>query len=158
MTIHKSSAVTSGIMPDHAKAGVVFCRSAEYSTSDDSMVSGDTLQMIPVPKNAKVLRVEFFHEALPAGCTGANVGYGGDPNAFFSTLTITGEKFEIYPFQAGCGPTQTYFGNTTGWLHTFTADDTVDMALGSAATKIPTNTTFKMAVWYKMTGTISDET
>jgi hypothetical protein len=158
MTIHKSAAVTAGIMPDHARAGVVFCRSAEYSTANDNIVSADTLQLVPIPKNAKVLRVDFFHEALPAGVTGSDLGYGGDANAFFSSLTLTGEKFEVYPGQQQNAHTTVYFGATDGFLHTFTADDTIDLTFPKAPTKIPTATTFKIAVWYKMTGTIADET
>lgn len=158
MTIHKSDAVTAGIMPDWAQAGVVLNRSAEFRTSDDSIVSGDTLQLIPIPKNAKVLRIDFFHDALPAGTTGSDLGYGGDVDAFFASLTLTGQKFEVYPAQQQNAHTTVYFGNTAGFLHTFTADDTIDLTFPSAPTKIVTNSDFKISVWYKMTGTLADET
>lgn len=144
-------------MPDHARAGVVFCRSAEFTTADDSIVSGDTLQLVPIPKNAKILRIDLYHDALPAGTTGCDLGYGGDPNAFMSSLTMTGSKFEVWPGQQQNAHTTVYFGNTQGFLHTFTADDTIDLTFPTAATKIPTSTDINIAVWYKMTGTISDE-
>jgi hypothetical protein len=80
----------------------------------DNLVSGDTLQLVPVPKGAKILALAFYNEALPAGCTGANLGYGGDPNAFLSTFTPTGEKIHFWPGSANTGDTQTYFGNTEG--------------------------------------------
>jgi hypothetical protein len=158
MTTHKSDAVQAGIMPDWAQAGVVLNRSTEYTVSDSSLVSGDTLQLIPVPKGAKILRIELFHNACPAGVTGSDLGYGGDTNAFFGSLTLTGEKFEIYPGQQQNAHTTVYFGKTDGFLHTFTADDTIDLTFPSAPTHIVTNTDFKISVWYKMTGTIADET
>ena len=158
MTTHQSTAVTGGIMPDHAKAGVVFCRSSEHTTADDSLVSGDTLQLVPVPSGAKILQVVFYTDALPANTTGCDLGWGGDPNGFLATMTCTGQRMHFYPGSANTGDTQTYFGNSVGFLHTFTADDTIDLTIPTADTKIPTDVTFKLAVWYKMTGTISDET
>ena len=162
MTIHKSDAILPGIMPDFLKAGVVLCRSAEYVTEDDSLVSGDTLQMVPIPKNAKVLRIDLYYSALPAGTTGCDVGYGGDPDAFIAALAFTGASLKTYP---GCwirsslatGDIVEIRDNNAGFLHTFTADDTIDIAFMKAPTKIPTSQHIKMSVWYKMTGTISDE-
>lgn len=160
MTTHKSDAVTAGIMPDFNQAGVVLNRSAEFTTADDSIVSGDTIQMVPIPKNAKVLRVEVYHSDLPDGTTGANIGYGGDPNAFIATYPMTGAGMICWPgaFAMGGDATGANYDNTAGFLHTFTADDTIDIAIGSAATKIPTNQYLYMSVYYKMTGTIADET
>lgn len=151
MTIHKSDAVTAGIMPDHALAGVMLSRSAEFVTSDDSIVSGDTIQMVPIPKNAKILMIDLYYSDLPDGCTGTDVGYGGDGDAFLSTIPVTGANFVRWP---GSG----YDNNTAGaYLHTFTADDTIDIALTSAPTKIPTSQNIYMNVVYKMVGSIDDE-
>lgn len=155
--IFKSDAVVAGIMPDFAQAGVILCRSAEYVTEDDELVSGDTLQMVPVPNGAKVLRVEVYHSALPAGTTAADIGYGGDANAFMDGAIMTGANIRIWPSLKGNGPTQHSFRQTAGFLHTFTADDTIDIAFYKLATKIPTNQHIKMAVWYKMTGVLEDE-
>ncbi|MCK9597399.1 MAG: hypothetical protein M0R06_00085 [Sphaerochaeta sp.] len=157
MTIHKSDAVSSGIMPDFAIPGVVLCRSAEFVTADDTIVSADTLQMVPIPKGAKVLRVEFYHTALPAGTTGCDVGYGGDPDAFLAGVDATGSNIRIWPVNLAAGPTKTTFRNLAGLLHTFTADDTIDIAFTKLATKIPTSQHLQMTVWYKMTGVLADE-
>ena len=162
MTTHKSDAIDT-IMPDYLKAGVVMCRSAEFVTEDDSIVSGDTLQMVPIPKDAKVLRLDLYYSALPAGFTGEDIGYGGDPDAFIDALAMTGASLKTYP---GCwvrsswatGDVIKIRDNPVGLLHTFTADDTIDIAFQKAPTKIPTSQHIKMSVWYKMTGTISDET
>ena len=77
MTIHKTAAIQAGIMPDFRGAGVVLCRSSQWTAADDSVVSGDTLQMVPIPSGAKILRLFMGFGALPAGFTGEDVGYGG---------------------------------------------------------------------------------
>ncbi|MCP4668840.1 MAG: hypothetical protein GY849_21085 [Deltaproteobacteria bacterium] len=154
MTTHKSDAVVAGIMPDFAQAGVVLCRSAEYVTSDDSVVSGDTIQMVPIPKGAKVLKVDVYYSALPAGTTAVDIGYGGDTDAFMSTIPMTADNFQFWP-----GGSYDNDAAAVGvFLHTFTADDTIDIAIASAATKIPTSQHLYMSVQYKMTGTMDDET
>jgi hypothetical protein len=152
MTTHKSNAVLAGITPDYALAGVVLSRSCKFTPADDSIVSGDTIQMIPVPKGAQILGIDIFYTALPAGTTGADIGYGGDTDAFMSTLPLTAQNIKHWPGNALDNKT------TAGLLHTFTAADTIDIALGSAATKIPTSTPIYMNVMYKMVGTIADET
>lgn len=154
MTIHKSDAVVAGIMPDFAQAGVVLCRSAEFVTPDDSVVSADTIQMVPIPKGAKVLKVDVYYSALPAGTTGCDVGYGGDADAFLVTVPMTGDNIQSWP-------ASTYRNKAaavSNFLHTFTADDTIDIAIPKAATKIPTSQAIYMAVWYKLTGVLADET
>ena len=153
MTIHKSDAVVAGIMPDFAQAGVPLCRSAEYVTDDDSIVSGDTIQMVPLPANAKILRVEVYYTALPSGTTGCDVGYGGDADAFMDGVNMTGSNVKVWP--AGIGDNA--FKSVAGFLHTFTADDTIDITFNKLETKIPTSQHIKMTVWYKMTGVLDDE-
>lgn len=162
MTTHKTDAVKAGIMPDFLKAGVVLCRSAEFVTEDDSVVSGDTLQMVPIPKNAKVLELQVYYSDLPDGVTGCDIGYGGDSDAFIQTLPMTGQNIKKYP---GCWGRQNpgtadmkNMDNPVGLFHTFTADDTIDIAFTKAPTKIPTSQHIKLSVWYKMVGVISDET
>ena len=151
MTTHKSDAVQAGVKADYAKAGVVLCRSSKFVTEDDSIVSGDTIQMVPVPKNACVLALDLYYSDLPDGCTGTDVGYGGDSDAFMATIPVTGANFVRWPGSS-------YDNNTSDmFLHTFTADDTIDIALTSAPTKIPTSQQIYMAVYYKMVGTIGDE-
>jgi hypothetical protein len=143
--------------------GIVLCRSAEFVSPDDSIVSGDTIQMVPIPKGAKVLQLQVYYSDLPDGCTGCDIGYGGDADAFIISLPMTGQNVKSYP---GCvirtslatGDIIGLRDNPVGLLHTFTADDTIDISFQSLPTKIPTSQHIKMAVWYKMTGTIKDET
>jgi hypothetical protein len=150
MTIHKSSAVDSGIMPDATKAGVPLVRTGFITTANDAIVSGDTLQMVPVPKGAKILDV-IVQAALPTGFSGEDVGYGGDPDAFMDAANLNSVSGAGY--QSMVGGKQA----TAGFLTIFTHNDTIDIALKKAPKKIPTSTTIKMAVYYTMTGTIVDE-
>lgn len=154
MTTHKSDAVNAGIMPDYAMAGVVLSRSAKFTTEDDSIVSGDTIQMVPIPNDAQIMRVDVYYSALPAGTTGCDVGYGGDGDAFMATIPMTGDNMQSWP-------ASTYRNKAaavSNFLYTFTADDTIDIAITKAPTKIPTSQAIYMNIFYKMTGTIADET
>lgn len=149
MTIYKSSAVDSGIMPDATKAGVPLVRTGFITTTAKVITSGDTLQMVPVPKGAKILDV-IVQAVLPTGFSGEDVGYGGDPDCFMDAANLN-------PVGAGY---QSMVGGkqaTAGFLTIFTHNDTIDIALKKAPAKIPTSTTIKMAVYYTMTGTIVDE-
>lgn len=157
MTIYKSDAVVAGIMPDFTKAGVILCRSAEYVTADDEIVSADTIQMVPIPNDAKILRIEMYHSDLPDGTTDVDVGYGGDADAFMAGIDATGKAIRVWPGRCGSASTEDWEA-TAGFLHTFTADDTIDITFNKLGTKIPTSQHIKMAVYYKMIGTIADET
>ncbi len=146
MTTHTTSAVDAGIMPDfRVPAGVVLNRSVVFTTEDDSIVTGDVVQLLPVPKNARVLDVSIS-ATLPAGTTGCDVGYGGDPDAFHDGADLVdGTVFDMGS------------GDVAGFLHKFTADDTIDLTLNKAPTKIPTDTVIYASVTYKMTDAIDDE-
>lgn len=148
MTTHKSDAVTAGIMPDFAQAGVVLCRSCEY-TSDAVIACGDTIQLVPVPKNSKVLMIQLAYNTVEAGATGCMLGYGGDTDAFNDGLDLTADNVKmLMPAKA----------SYAGFLHTFTADDTIDLALPSVAGDITAaQAKISCAVWYKMTGVLDDE-
>jgi len=154
MTIHKSEAVQAGIMPDYAQAGVVLCRSCDFEAADDNISSGDTLQMIPIPKNAKVLKIDLFYSTLPAGTTAVQMGWRAKPTGFGDTLDMTGVNQIFWPREIRNAPN---FGGRAGINHTFTADDTIDLAFDNMDTKLPTLTKIVMNVWYKMTGTLEDE-
>jgi hypothetical protein len=152
MTTHKSSAVLAGIMPDLARAGVVLCRTSEF-TNDDAIACGDTVQMVPVPKYAKILLIQIGHNTVEEGASGCMVGYGGDTTAFADTVLMTADQVSTYP--SNLAGTPEMFG---GFLHTFTADDTIDIAFPKISADATADTVqIDMAVYYKMTGSISDE-
>ena len=146
MTTYSSDAVNAGIMPDfRVPAGVVLNRHVIYTTASDAIVSTDVIKLLPVPKNARILNVTIS-ALLPAGCTGCDVGYGGNPDAFHDGLDLL--TAAVYNMSAG---------DVSGFLHKFTADDTIDLTLNKAPTKIPTSTIIYASVSYKMTDAIADE-
>lgn len=149
MTIHKSAAVVSGIMPDHALAGNVHFRFGYITTPDDDMVSGDTLQMVPVPKNARILNLIVGCDVDIPGASGLEVGDGDSNARFFNTISF-GLAGKHYFLQSECGV-------YSGLGYKYAQDDTIDIYLKTATSKVPTATTFKCLVKYNITGTISDE-
>lgn len=153
MTTHLSATVTAGVMPDFAQAGIVLCRTADFEAANDEITSGDTLQMVPIPDNAKILRIDLFYSTLPAGTTAVMMGYGGDPDAFGDSIDMTGNNIKTWPASLKNHP-QTLM---VGFNHTFTADDTIDLAFNEMDTKLPTASKIVMNVWYKMTGVLTDE-
>lgn len=151
MTLHKTAAVNSGLAPDWTKPGVELVRTSIHTTADDTLVSGDTLQLVPVPKGAKILDV-IISASLASGCSGEDVGYGGDTDAFMDAANLSSASGGGY--QSMVAGKQA----TAGFLTVFTHADTIDLALVKSPTKIPTGTTIKTVVRYVMTGTIEDET
>jgi hypothetical protein len=150
MTTYKSDAVNSGIMPDHAvPAGVVLSRSGEYTTTSDAIVSADTIQMVPMPKNAKVIDIKLYSGGGASVATGLELGDGDDTDRFFVNATFTGDH--VYDFSSTCCNK----GEACDFV--FTQDDTIDIYLSKAPTKVPTSTQFIVNVLYKMIGAIDDD-
>lgn len=154
MTTHKSTAVSAGIMPDYSRAGVVLCRTGHIVTAaQDEIISGDTLQMVPIPKNAQILDIHLSVSKEGGtlditAATGTHVGDGSSPSRFMDdvsigdadvlTLVINGKPGAVgYTYDEG--------------------DDTIDVAITSAATVLETGVKIMMSVFYKMAGSISDE-
>ena len=148
MTIHKSAAVQSGIMPDHALAGNVHFRFASLTTADDDMVSGDTIEMIPIPEGARIIGIVFKSDTDIPGASDTDVGDGTDTDRYFDGLSLgaANRKFELFTD-----------GTFAALGYKYSQDDTIDVYLQKAATKVPTGSTFEMLVIYNITGTISDE-
>jgi len=147
MTTHQSTAVTSGLMPDKTLPGLVLCRTASKKTANDDMVSGDTLEMIPIPKGAKVIDIQVGIDTELPGATGTEIGDGTSNGRFFNGVSF------------GTGDIMTLGADgVVGALgYEYEQDDTIDIFLKKAATKVPTSVRFTMNVWYKMAGSLEDE-
>ena len=154
MTTHKTDAVTSGLMPDYSRAGVVLARTGVITfDAQDEFISGDTIQLVPVPKNAQILDIHLC--AYVAGgtldftaATGCHVGDGSSPSRFMDDVSI-GEDSVLTLIKDG----KPY---AVGYTYD-EGNDTIDLALTSAATVNQTNLVIKCTVYYKMAGSISDE-
>lgn len=144
MATVKSDAVVAGIMPDHSLAGVVLCRTIEYTPAAELAIA-DIVQMCPVFDNMKILGIELSYEALGAART-LNIGDGSDVDRFFAALDVA----------AAAAKTMLVDGaHVTGMNYEYTGEDTIDIVLAGGVW--PITVTLKMNVFYKMTGVITDE-
>ncbi len=152
MVTYKSSAVNSGLMPDLALAGVVLVRTAEVliSTATSEIATSvltinDVLQMVPVPEGAQIIDIQIKIDSLMAPSGIANIGDGGDPDRYFENMNF---------------PTQVKgFGYLThanaGFNKVYQTNDTIDITFLSDQND--SGHTLTMNVWYKMQGSIDDE-
>lgn len=154
MTTHQSDACASGLMPDYSRAGVVLCRTGMYHcAAQDVILSADTLQMVPIPKNAQILNIQIMAKKAAgtldlAGCTGCHVGDGASPTRFFDDASLGGTtQHELF-----------HSGKFAAVGYTYDeGNDTIDIAFTKLATVMETDTVIIMNVFYKMAGSISDE-
>ena len=156
MTIHKSDAVVSGLMPDDSRAGVVLCRTTEFAggSSDYNIITGDTLQMIPIPKNAKILRIDLYHGSATK-TVDADLGDGQDPDRYIVSIGMSSAQIRTWPQDTGSAlPTGC---SATGFLKTYATQDTIDLTFNTYSGSATKTFAINMAVWYKMIGSISDE-
>ena len=150
MTIHRSGAAISGIMPDYSQAGVIMCRTGVFTTVNDDMVSGDTIQMVPVPKGAIIMNIQAYAGTAISGCSQIDIGDGSSSARFFNGFSWGDLNY-------------LFMDNTDGVVANIgycydEGNDTIDINLSEdVSTKVPTSIKFTMHVWYKMTGSISDE-
>ncbi len=147
MTTHQSTAVTSGLMPDKTIPGLVLCRTGHITTANDNMVSGDTLEMVPVPNGAKIIDLQVAIDTAISGATGTEIGDGTSNGRFLNGVSF------------GDGNIMSLGADgVIGCLgYEYEQDDTIDIFLRKAATKVPTSTKITMNVWYKMAGSLEDE-
>jgi len=146
MSVLKSDAVTAGIMPDFAQAGVLLCRTGSYEIS--TAAAGATIQLVPVPKDAEIVDVMIRTEIPAAGSASVatlEIGDGSDNDRFFSLLTGSATKH-----------TNLYGGSgNVGFMKIYDTDETIDAYIDSA---MGTGFTIYLKAVYKMRGSISDET
>jgi len=155
MTTYKSDAVIAGLMPDYSRAGVVLARTGCYTTTsdDDELESGDTLQMVPVPKNAQILDIHVTAKLIGGtlawtGASGCHIGDGASPSRFMDDASL-----DVLVMQ-----TMANDGKPAAIGYTYDeGNDTIDIFINSAATATPTGTSIMMTVYYKMAGSIKDE-
>jgi hypothetical protein len=155
MTTYKSDAVNSGIMPDLALAGVVLCRTGFYENeAQDNIICGDTLQLVPIPKNAQILDIQIAVSKTGgtldfAGATGCHVGDGSSPTRFMDDASLgTADVLNM--------ATSTSKPGAVGYTYD-EGNDTIDVAFTKAATVLETDALIMMNVFYKMAGSINDE-
>ena len=131
-----AAAVLAGnIGVSNTPRGVVLGYTAEYTVPASGAPGiGDKVEMIPVPKGARILSVVTSGPAGTATMT-ATVGDDDDPDRFTKTITASAAFTKAIDNEVGVG-------------FKFTADDTIDLTFLVAA---PTAThVYRMAVTYFM--------
>lgn len=155
MSTFQSNAVKSGIMPDHGvPAGAVLSRVAQYVVPTGGHAADDKIEMVPMPAGAIVLDVLLEWAALASGAT-LTVNAESDADGFFSAVVATNAG-RISLFGGVANGAEIDEGpNAEGLGYIFTADDTIDVTLGTAGAAAADVLT--MAVLYTMSGSIKDE-
>ena len=143
MAIFQSDAVIADIMPDHLLAGVVQCRTVEYTAAAE-MAIDSVIQMIPMKKGMKVIDIHVSWTALGAGVL-VDIG----------DATIDSDFDGVDAAAAGSEALIADGVPAEGLNYKFTIDDTIDFK--NLIAVIPAAAVIKMNVFYKMTGTIADE-
>ena len=154
MTTHQSDACKSGLMPDYSRAGVVLCRTGMYvAAAQDVVLSADTIQMVPIPKNAQILNIQVIAKKTGGtldlvGATGCHIGDGASSTRFWDDASLGGvTQFQLF-----------HTGKFAAVGYTYDeGNDTIDIAFTKLATVMETDATIIMNVFYKMAGSISDE-
>jgi hypothetical protein len=144
-----SDAATSGVMPDHALAGVVLCRSGNYTATAD-LAAGTVIQMVPIPKDAIILdiAVTLFNNA----CDGhINVGDGSSNNRFIDTCPMCYHTYRLVGQLDAAG-----LGVEKNHQYKYTAQDTIDIV--TETSDLASGAILRLDVYYKMAGSITDET
>ena len=147
MATRKSTAVTAGIMPDYTLPGLVLCRTARFTNK--GVASGETIEMIPIPKGAKIVDMNVAIAALTGSCSDIEVGDGGSNARFFNGISQEGATSVAYNL-AGEG--------VPGAIgYEYPADDTIDIYIAKGVSEAGTATNWIMNVFYKMAGSLADE-
>ena len=154
MTTLKSDAVTAGIMPDYSRAGVVLCRTGMYHcTAQDELISGDTIEMVPIPKNAQILDIHVIAKVQGGAlgwtnATDCQIGDGSSSSRFMTGGDLVDQ--DILTMEANGRPGAIGYTYDEG-------NDTIDFFLKKATTVNQTDLVIIMNVYYKMAGSIKDE-
>jgi hypothetical protein len=142
MTTYKSTAVQSGIMPDFAKAGVVLCRTGVYTATAD--LESGTFQMVPIPENSMVIEMGF--KVTGNASQGAfDIGDGSSSGRFFNGVNMSSAPIDLFNPSAATG----------GMNAEYSSNDTIDVVISGS--DLASGAVMTLNVWYKMMGTLSDE-
>lgn len=145
MATFKTDAVKSGIMPDDLRAGMVLCRVGTYTIPSSSKPAvGDTIQMVPVPKNAKILNIHLTTDGVGGSSCKVDIGDGGDTDRYDNSVVVKSAA------HVDCKEDDNQLCTT------YSADDTIDLVIASAAPATASKK-LEMMVFYTMEGTISDQ-
>ena len=171
----KSDAVKSGVAGDAViPAGVLLCRTGYWNSADQAINTGDTLQMVPVPKGAQIQGLVLNFNAGGASAAITGVGDGTLTTRFIGAIAGVYEGMVSWgccgiSINGGVGGfsllTTTLIIGTIGttqfngaFNYEYTAADTIDILVGNEGDTWDSAGIFKLSVFYKREGALADET
>lgn len=127
-----SSSKVASTVPAREPHSGVFSMKATYShpTSGDGSAAGDVIQMLPVAKGTTVLELILTSEDLDSNGAPAivlTVGDGDDPDRYIDDTTVAQAGGVVRNGQGVAAAA------VDGIHYTYTADDTIDIVIGTAA-------------------------
>lgn len=143
MATFRSEAAISGLCPDGRKAGETFTRYEMY-TAEAARAAASVVEVVPVPKNCRIIEILLDWSAFGAGRT-LDVGDASNADRFFDGLDVS-----------AAGNAQLNEDGVVGSLgYEYTAQDTIDVTV--IGNTMPEDGWLKMAVTYIMTDVIADD-
>ena len=132
-----NTAASNGLMIDDAGAGEVKCRSAKFTAPAGGLAANDVIEMLKIPKGARVLKTDHLNSAFGAGRT-IDIGVSGSVNKYVdgADVAAAGEGSKIQDMET-------------------TAEETVQVTVLGGT--MPQDATLSVHVYYKMAGKIADE-
>jgi hypothetical protein len=119
--------------PRYIENGVV-ARSALF-TKTAAESAGDVIQMVPIPRGAQILELNLTF-GLGGGATTINVGDGNSTGRFAASMSTN---------------VATVQRATAGLGYSYSADDTIDIVIGTATSASAVGT-YRLTVFYAFDG------
>ena len=145
MTTYKSPLIDNEVYPRGPHTGVQVMTLAMTFSGSASVSTGDIVQIFPVSEGMTVHSIQWAGNwaatAASAGHT-VEIGDAGDPNRFVTSASASATltTLQVSDVAAGIG-------------YTYTADDTIDVAIGTITASSGTSTgTMTFVMWYSTGG------
>lgn len=156
MATIKSSAVLSGNAPDRMNGQVQVVWGHWDFTTDGGGAINDVIQMVPIPKGARIIDILVEWPATFDGAATFDVGDGDNDDRFMAAISNATNAGRLSLFGGFSNAAEIDEAiNASGLGYLYTADDTIDITCegGAAAT----GDYFDMCVLYTVEGGFNDD-
>jgi len=156
MATIKSEAVKSGIVPDATDGRLSVAWGFWTFDDDGGGAIGDVIQMVVIPKNARIIDIKVEWPNTFAGACTFDVGDGDDDDRFLAAIAngTNAGRISLYGGWANGAEIDEAI-NANGLGYTYTAEDTIDITCEGAAAA--TGDLFALCVIYSVEGGFADE-
>lgn len=157
MATIRTESVISGVAPDRTD-GSVNAVWGEWSYNDEGGGAiNDVIQMVPIPKNAKIIDILVEWSDGFAGSSTFDVGDGDDDNRFYDAVdnsTNDGRISLAGGTKGGSAIQEGPLTSMSGYGYVYTSADTIDITVEGAAAAA--GDAFTMCVLYTVEGGFDD--